>query len=304
MRSLSLIALVVVVSLVAGQALAQSEEEQTSGGERPAASDDDGPSRDQDEVQRHETSGAGANQQALRSFELQISGLSLIMILIVGALIYAVLRWVRSRLLSLQMSKRRRIIVDRTRPLIEAVTTIAYVLWAVGYLLGDHPLYTTIVLGALVVGFVWISWFAIRDVVAGMLLKASELCLPGDHIEIGGVSGRVRGLGYRVVALDMADGNQAFIPYSRFSRETLVRKPVTDGVFRHSFEVTVPPGLGIVEGKKAISCHALNSHWHSVVKDPSIEVDEEGVFRVTVFAVAANQGHRIEASVRRALDQR
>lgn len=234
--------------------------------------------------------------------ELHISGLWLVVVVILGAVLYVSMRWVRNRLTRLSLSKPRRALIDRVRPLVEAVATVLYVVISVRLVLGGDPIYQTFVLGVVIIGFVWIGWSAIRDVVAGLLLKASELCMPGDYIEVDGVGGRVRGLGYRVIALETPDGGQAFIPYSRISRQTLVRKPVTDGVYRHNFEIDVAADVDIVEGVELLRRHALNSHWHSVVQEPTIEVREDGTFLVTVYAIAPNQGHRIESSMRRDLE--
>lgn len=235
------------------------------------------------------------------SEDLHISGPGLVFVLLLGVAIYIGLRWLRLRVRSLSLSRPRRELFERLRPLIEAVATIVFLVLSVRIVLGDQPLYSTLVLGLILVAAVLLGWFALRDVVAGMLLKASELCLPGDWVEIGGVTGRVHGLGYRVIALDTIDGGQAFVPYSRVSRETLVRRPDTDGLFQHSFRVRFDEDGDVVERKDRLRRIALNSHWHSVVREPRVEIDEDRGFTVTVFAIASNQGHRIEKQVRLAL---
>jgi small-conductance mechanosensitive channel len=242
--------------------------------------------------------GAGALAEL---FSFRISGLGVAAVVVVGALLYALLRALRTRLRRLPLGKRHQALVSRVRTLVEAAIGAAYVVWAVGYVLGDHPLYTTIALALLVVGLVVVTWGPIRDVVAGLLLKASDHCVPGDLVEVGGVAGRVKGLGYRAIAIELPDGRQAIVPYGRISRETLLRKPATDAVFAHVFSVRVAPGVAVVEARETIRRAAILSHWHSVVREPRVEVGDDGTISVTLFAIAPGQGHCIEDAVRRAL---
>lgn len=236
--------------------------------------------------------------------QFHISGFGLVVVLLVGIALYVALKAVRSFLKTLPMSKPRRALVNRFRPLVEALTIVLYVVFSVNQILTGEAFYSTIVLGCIILGVIVISWAAIRDLVAGLLLKASEVCMPGDAIEVDGIVGRVKGLGYRVIAVDTLDGGQAFIPYSRVSRSTLVRRPVADGAYRHTFEIKLPKDIESVEGQESIRLHILNSHYASAVREPRIEVNDNGTLSITVFSVAPNQGHRIESSVRKAFESR
>ncbi len=234
--------------------------------------------------------------------DLRVSGARLVMALLVGVGLYAALRWLRAQLQRLSLSKPQRVMAKRALPLAEALLAVVYVVWALRWVLAGHPLHQVLLLGLLVPAFIFVSWLAIRDVVAGMAFRASEVCAPGDIIEADGISGRISSLGYRVIALDTPDGSQAFIPYGRVAQGAIVRKPATDGLHRHVFEAALPLGMPVVEARRAIRRHALNSHWHSVVREPQVRLRDKGVFVVTVFSVAPNLGHRIEAEVLRGLE--
>jgi hypothetical protein len=233
--------------------------------------------------------------------ETAITGASLFWVVLLGAAMYSAMRWARKRLERIPLRKPRRRLINRVRPLAEALGTLAFLVASVRIVLGGHPQHANVVLGVIVVAVAWIGWFAVRDVVAGILLKAGETFEPGDWIEVGDIQGRVRRLGSRVVSLSTADGGQAYVPYGEITRSTLVRRPVTDGLFQHSFRVRLETGDEVVEGKGEIRRAALLSHWHSVAREPRIELNDDGTFTVTVFAVAPDQGYRIEKVVRAAL---
>jgi hypothetical protein len=235
--------------------------------------------------------------------ELQFSGSSLLLVLLGGAGLYVGLRYGRALVHNLPLNRGRKQVVDRFRPLVEAVLTVGYALLALRLLLGAQVLYSAFTLVAVGLLAVAVSWFVLRDVLAGLLIKASELCLPGDTITVGELRGRVRGLGTRVVALDTDDGGQAFVPYTQLSRQALVCHPAPDGAYRYSFRVHLEEPVTPAAGVQLLRRHILNSHWSSVVREPQIFLCDDGSFHVTLFALADHRGPAIEASLRRLLDE-
>lgn len=233
--------------------------------------------------------------------EFQYSGLAFALILVIGITVYWALKRLRKFLRDLPMTRKRRAQFTKIRPVAEVVLLTLFVVLAAQLFFRGDTDYSAAFLAFFALGLIALSWFAIRDVLAGLLIKASEVCLPGDFISIDGISGWIRGLGYRTIALDTQDGGQAFIPYHRVSRQSLIRTPAQDGVCRHTFNATVPEGVEMYEARQTIRRCALNSHWSSVVREPSIELDHAGGFSVTVFSLAPNLGILIERSVQGAL---
>ena len=234
--------------------------------------------------------------------QVEVSAPGLIVVLLGGILLYAVMRKVRDLLSRAPMGTSRRRLVRRARPIAEAVVVVGYLVSTVPLVLRGHPAHTAIVLALMVLGFVLLTWFALRDAVSGMFLKAGEFCQVGDFVQVEGVRGRVRGLGFRVLALETEGGEEAFIPYSRISRQSLVRRPAADGLHRHSFEVDRPAGIEPVDLKTAIRRMALTSHWSSVARDPEVMVEEERC-AVTIFALDPDRAHDVEKHVRNALSR-
>jgi len=151
-------------------------------------------------------------------------------------------------------------------------------------------------------GFAWVSWFAIRDFINGVVIRSGLLIRVGDHIRISdAVSGRLRRLGYRTLAIDTDDGKEAIIPYSLLSRQSIVRTPVVDGVCRHAFKVAVEPTIGVVDTISTIRTAALTHHWASLARDPVVEVSGDTMCSVTVFALTNERSIEIEEAIRGAL---
>lgn len=235
--------------------------------------------------------------------EFDISELNLAIVLLAVLVLYVALRRLRAVVVRLPLTRTRRALVRKARPLIELLLLSGFIILSVRLVLKGDDRYSAAVLGLIVVGVVAISWSSLRDLLAGLLIKTSELFLPGDFIEVDGVGGWVTGLGYRVIALETPEGDQVFVRYSRITASTVVRKPAADGVFRHTFEVEIPPGAEDVELRDAIRERALYAHWSSVAREPQIRLARDGVMSVTVFSVGYGQGPLIERSVRRGLER-
>ncbi len=105
----------------------------------------------------------------------------------------------------------------------------------------------------------------------------------------------------RTLAIETPTGDEAIIPYSELSRQSMVRTPIPDGAFRHAFSVCPPRGVPVSGAEAAIRRHALCSHWSSIVREPQVESAADGTLQVTVFALSQHRGPDIEASVRAGL---
>jgi hypothetical protein len=198
----------------------------------------------------------------------------------------------------------RRETLARARPLAGTLIVLLYLLFAVGVVFKAQPSQLPAALAFVVVGFVVASWTVVRDVVSGVFLKAGRVCRVGDHVRIGNVEGRVERMGLSVLVIETREGDEAVLPYSSIARQSILRTPVIDNVAPHVFCVEAPAGLPLPELKALIRLHALNSHWSSIARQPDVEATSGGAFEVTVFALDADHAADVEATVRRALEQR
>lgn len=233
--------------------------------------------------------------------DLEVSGLGLVLVLLVAFVLFAVMGGVRWLALSLPMTKARRAALHRMRPVVETLVAVIYLLIAIPIVFRSHENYTPLVLAVLLFGMIGISWFAIRDFINGMFIKAGELCRIGDRVEIEGQSGLVKRLGYRVLTLESDAGDEIFIPYGRLSRRSILRTPRREGLHRHSFELELAAEADPIEVMAEIKSLAMSSHWSALVREPELEALAGGRLRVHVFALERERGGAIEALVRRGL---
>lgn len=236
--------------------------------------------------------------------ELQTSGLELALLLVAGLILFAALQGLRYLLDFVPMSRARRDTLSRATPVVGAVVGLLYVLFAARTVLRNYPDYVPLVMTLIVAGSIVVSWFALRDFIAGVVLKAGRVCKVGDHVQVNGVQGRIAQMGARVLTIETSDGDEAIIPYSSVARSSLLRTPVLDSVALHVFKLTLPEGLSVIEAKSRIRQAALQSHWSSLVREPKITKTAEDAFEVTVFSLDADHGPHVERAVRDGLGKR
>lgn len=225
------------------------------------------------------------------------------LLLLVGLALFGLLLGIRYALDFVPMSRFRREAVARAAPTVGALCGLFYALFAARTVFAPYPQYIPLVLTLIIVGFIAVSWFALRDFVGGVALKAGRVCQVGDHVEVCGVQGRIVRMGFRVLTIETSEGDEAIIPYSSVAKASLLRTPVLDNVALHVFKVPLPEGMSVIHAKTEIRETALLMHWSSLVREPRIRLVGKEL-EVTVFSLGADLGLHIERAVREALQKR
>jgi Mechanosensitive ion channel, beta-domain len=231
-----------------------------------------------------------------------MSGFELVMLVAGGALLALTLFAASHGIELMPVARSTRDTLRRAMPVASALAALLYTLFAVDVLLSPHPKVAAAAMVGVLATFVIASWSALVDIAAGVFLKAGDLCQPGDYISIDDLHGRIATLGLRVLVLETSDGDEALIPYSRISRDRLLRTPAVEGVTPHVFRLAIPDRGSPAELKSAVRRTAMLQHWSAVSRPPEIAIDGEEL-EVTVFSVDPDRGPDIEAAVRLALGE-
>ena len=185
----------------------------------------------------------------------------------------------------------------RFTPLVALIICLAYLLWSVQALFGPHTTLLPVMLALVLVACVSAIWGPIRDLLAGVFLRAGGMIRLGDELQVGDMSGHVEGFGARRVVLRSAKG-EALVPYGELSKATIVRTQGGHGTAAHTFRVRPIAGLSQADLRRLVSESALLCHWTSPARPPKLVNAEQGALDVTVFAVAKEYGVEIEGVVR------
>lgn len=233
--------------------------------------------------------------------DINASGWDLLVVVVLAFAVYGVLRAARFAVDVVPLSRLRREALRRAFPLLTAVVGVLYLLFAAGLVFERYPQHFPIAVAVILGVSIAASWFAVRDLVSGIFLKAGRVCRVGDYVRVGDVQGRVERMGHRVLVVETAKGEEAIVPYSRVAREAVLRTPVSERGTLHVFELNLPGHPPVAETKQRIRESALRCHWSAIAREPEIAVLDADRFEVTVFALDADRVRDVEDAVRRAV---
>ena len=177
-------------------------------------------------------------------------------------------------------------------PVLEVTVLILIILWIIARFYGDDPIYSLVLNIAFLVILIWSAWFAIRDYVSGIFLRAENIYELNDTVRIHNIEGIVRAMGFRSLELETEDHRKIRIPYSTITKETVERLRISErwkaDVFSVKIKKSIPANQLVRQLKETI----LNCAWSSIKKFPIVDLESEtnGVFQfeITVFALDRN----------------
>ncbi|TNF25869.1 MAG: mechanosensitive ion channel [Deltaproteobacteria bacterium] len=232
---------------------------------------------------------------------LQISAVGIIVFVAVGLGLIGLFQGLRYLLRVSRVSRRRRVTLHTSLTVVETIAGLAYVVSSVPMIFQGEAQYSPYFAVLVVVAVLWISWVAIRDLVHGVFFKAGRTCRPGDRVVVGDVDGRVHRLGYRVLEVTTAQGDDVLVPYSQLARATLTRRAADVGAVRHAFTLAPPPGVPLTAVTEAVELAAFTHHWASAAHPTQVTLTQDGALEVAVFALDGLRGPEIEDTVRAAV---
>jgi len=179
--------------------------------------------------------------------------------------------------------------IHRIQPVIEIFVLIMIILWIIARFYGDEPLYSTILYAALLVILVGSAWFAIRDYVSGIFLRAENVYEIDDTVHINQLEGIVRKLGFRSLEIETEDHRKIRIPYSTITRGTVERFSESERWKADAFTLSLIKTGPANHATRELTLAILNCAWSSVRKPPVVDwvSEREGryQFEVTVYAL-------------------
>ena len=188
--------------------------------------------------------------------------------------------------------------LERFLPIIEIVVWLIFISWVVIYFL-NNPMWRAIFLLTLcAVLLVIISWVAMKDIFAGIILRLDSSFNLNEWIKINDIDGKIVKLGYRTFELETGTGEMVSIPYSRVSGEIRTKPSVSEKIKSHSFSVNVPKTHAIDETAKKLRFTLANAPWSSLKKLPTVkfikETPEQYQFEIIIYSMKVSYFQHIK----------
>ena len=216
---------------------------------------------------------------------VEFSSYGVALLIIQGLVILGLFRALRSVIERSDLSKATRSRIERLLPVGEAITALVYLLSAIPQVLKDDPEWSPIAVAIVLFGVGYVSWFAIRDYISGVFLRAGQVVRAGDKVTAGGHNGTVQRLGFRTLTLNTEDDQEVVLPYSSVSRTPIVRRVVGAQVVRH--EIRLPRSRPLSDSAVGtLRRAAAFMHWSAVCPPVKVELRPDVVI-VVVHLISA-----------------
>lgn len=231
-----------------------------------------------------------------------ISAVPVLVVLAGSVLLFALVRALRGFVPTLPLPRVWRDRLERFGPIAELFLWSIYAAISIAWLLDGNQVATIVMLAALGVVIVVAAFFAIRDYLAGVIVRVERFARVGDSIVIDGERGTVATLGTRYAEIRKTNGDMLLIPYSELGRSSLTRTQRAGTAPRHTFRLSLPDGVDSVRGQQTVYNAALLNHWAAPRHEPVIVPIDTSTLEVTVQPIVAMRADDLEIAVRHAVE--
>ncbi len=223
--------------------------------------------------------------------------------LLIAIVIFFLFRVLNKSLSFFPVRKKLRKALLNYLPVVEMAVWFIYIIWAIQFLWIGNRLYAlelSVILSLFVLA---VSWFSLRDFIAGAVFKASGKFSKNETVKIGDFSGKISGFESRNLILETEKGETVYIPYGKVLGNVIIRSHPAEKVMSHTFQMHLKNISDPIEVMNRIKVGILASPLSSLKKEPKIKLLDSGdglapVFEITVYAIETEHFVRLEKYVR------
>lgn len=176
-----------------------------------------------------------------------------------------------------RMKKRNRLLsyIRRFLPLFELIAWSCYLIWTTNqvFKFSDYLVYLNFILAILLALFV--SWYLIRDFVAGVQLKTRFNPAKGQIFHTQNIKGEIKKVGMLSLRIKSKEGGDLIIPYTRLQQESIRLNFLEESDADSKFMISVNTDLNEEQAAKKIEELIINSAWSSYKSKPIIELIDQ-----------------------------
>lgn len=182
--------------------------------------------------------------------------------------------------------------VNKYLPVGELVVWSMFFLWAIQFLFTRGYLVSVVPLILFVIIILYLAWFGLKDIIAGVIFKTTSHLQISDHVNIAGITGKVASIGYSGIELEDYSGRVVQIPFSKIVGNIWQKQYSSQSLLSHNFLLRIPLNdeMGdLFEVMEKLRMTILAFPWSSQKKEPKISIQDENprevLFNITIFSL-------------------
>lgn len=226
-----------------------------------------------------------------------------ILYILFGVLIFISLELIRYIVPMVIKNQKVKSKLSRYFPVAELLILFTYLVWGIPYIISKNSVWGMGMLFLALIILSFISWFALKDIVAGMIFKSGKNMTKGTSIKSFPYTGNIDRLGLRHLVIKTNDDLLIYLPYGKLiQREVEVSSPKHNlSKLQFTIEIENNENAHIVteEIRKSI----LLLPWVSTKVAPQIEVmkvdGDKTILKIGLFALSSDYMQSIEKHIRK-----
>ena len=237
--------------------------------------------------------------------EVSTTQFELLRLVLVLVTVFSILWLVKFMIKNAPIRKNLKSRIARTAPSVEAIIWLFFIIWSIRHLIQNDMWNSIGVMMVMLMVLVLVSWFVLRDYLAGVVIKSDGSMRLNDRIRIKNVEGRITSMGLRSMIITADSGETVNMPYSAISGEISSKPNPSEDLMSNTFNITVVKQFEAELTINHIRKSLLNAPWSSVRKFPEIKLAEDSgdtfQFEITVYSIKVVYFQKIKEYLKQAL---
>jgi hypothetical protein len=160
----------------------------------------------------------------------------------------------------------------RYLPVIEMICWTAFTIWLINNFFADSRYILHLNTLILLCIFLFISWYVLRDYIAGVQVRSRFNFKAGQKIKSDQATGEIKRLGLLAMSVSTENGSNIIIPYSKLEQQSVELNFHEKGLAVSRFIIETDEGLNDSEVMEKLMETLMNSAWCSHKSKPEIQM--------------------------------
>ncbi|MEA3318176.1 MAG: mechanosensitive ion channel [Bacteroidota bacterium] len=189
-------------------------------------------------------------------------------------------------------------LIKKYIPSIELVVWILVLSKTYNKLFLSNKIFAILSLTIVVSIVLYFIWFALKDLVAGIVFKSTSKIELGENVRIDSYTGEIVKFAYRTLNIETIKGEVIYIPYYKIITSSVIKVNLAEAIKTYSFKLEIAKTENIINLIAEIRDAIINLPWSSVKKSPGVYIIEEKsdsvLFDITIYAIEEVYFYNIE----------
>ncbi len=173
----------------------------------------------------------------------------------------------------------RNLVIQKIGPLLNVLELLLWtviVFWSAGAFLSNKSYYNALIIILAVLFTLMLSWFYLKDIVAGFLFRVRHNPLKGQILTCDVVHGSVHVLGLSQLTVETDEGQWIRIPYSALvTRSLSLQSPRHVVIGETTLELNVKKGVNPVKAERVLKRILSQSAWCIASKPIKVQMNAD-----------------------------